>query len=113
MKLSPEAAQEVRDSIIRMVNEANEDEVRHIGSCLHMGMQVCQMIDSLTVAKDRMVYDGIDPDNYAPMAVNQVTHQDSGTHYQISVRMVGEDECARFAEQMANATELGDGITRH
>lgn len=113
MKLSPEAAQEVRDSIIKMVTEANEDEVRHIGSCLHMGMQICQMIDSLSVAKDRMAYDGIDPNTYAPLAVNQVTHQDSGIHYQISVRMVGEDEVAHFAESIANATELGDGITRH
>lgn len=111
MEFTRDHEQELRDKF-RSMADAPVNELRDMASALHVGLQVTDMVMSLTLAKDRMAEDGIGPE-YQPMAVNQLRYKPTGATYQISVNEVDADSAAAFAEAMENAKPLEEGITRH
>ena len=106
-------AQEIRDRLIKMATDASDDETRLLASYMHLGHQVCEMIDSLTMAQVEMETSGMDTDAFRPMAVHQITRKEGGQTYQIHVHEVGDEERDHYAKAMNSAKELGEGFTRH
>lgn len=108
-KLAEEGRERLRD----VADNGTDDDVLATASNIHLGMIIGQMIDSLTVAGDRMEHDGFSRSSYQPMAINQIRHRISGLNYQINIHEVDEATVSDFAEAMTNAKPLDDEITRH
>lgn len=106
-------AKETRAKIQKLLDEADDKGVRDLASLIHMGMQVTDMISSLAIARDRMDSDGFGASaGYKPMAVNILTHKDTGIHYQINVVEVDDDDVAGFGKAMERAKPLEE-VTKH
>ena len=101
-----------REKLMAIANDAPDDEVTLIASAIHLGQLVMNMIDSIDMAKARLMDMGVDPGD-GDFTTSTILKNPEGKLFALTLAPADEEEAEEHRVAMATATDLSAPTTTH